>query len=336
MTRYLLPLILLLASCSLRHRTLPRPHCVGAIDTDIITTDGASIALHHHPGDGEPVLIVHGISSNHVCWDLSAETSLATYLSGVGFDPWLLDLRGHGNSSPSGPTPIDTYGEEDVAAAVRYIREATGFEKVHYVGHSMAGNVVMAYLTSENTGENHIDRMVLAGTPFDFSDAEPLLYNGLHAGAFAAKILGRLPTPFAASFHPFIPDVLPIDILFFNDIDNPATMYENVVSPINPAELSQFADATSGLFSKWGSETLVTDQMSEITTPTLVVAGRADRIAPVDRVYTTYSAIGSEEKEFMILGVSTGFSVDYGHLDLTTGDHTSSELYPIIEEWLSR
>jgi pimeloyl-ACP methyl ester carboxylesterase len=302
----------------------------------VTTDDGANIALHHHRGEGEPVLVVHGISSNHVCWDLTLETSLATYLSEAGFDPWLLDLRGHGNSGATESTPIDLYGEQDINAALQFIRDASGFDKVHFVGHSMAGNVVIAYLTSVTEDENHLDRIVLAGTPLDFSDAEPLLYNGLHAGAFAAGLFGQLPTPLAARFHRLIPDALPIDIFFFNDISEPAAMYENVVSPVNPAELSQFAGATSGQFYQWDSDTVVTDQMGSITNPTLVIAGRADRIAPVDRVYTTYSALGSEEKEFLILGVSTGFSADYGHLDLTTGDHAASELYPIIEEWLSR
>jgi pimeloyl-ACP methyl ester carboxylesterase len=331
-----LPLLVTLISCAHRGEVTNRAHCVGASDINITTNDGANLALHHHQGTGEPVLVVHGISSNHVCWDLTAETSLATYLSGAGFDPWLLDLRGHGNSGKPEHTPIDLYGEEDVAAALQFIRDETGAERVHFVGHSMAGNVVMTYLASVSPDESLIDRMVLAGTPLDFSDAEPLLYNGLHAGSFTANLFGQIPTPLVARFHRLIPDSLPIDIFFFNDISNPADMYENVVSPVNPAELSQFADATSGRFYRWDSDTIVTDQMRSITTPTLVVAGRADRIAPVDRVYTTYSALGSEEKEFLILGVSTGFSVDYGHLDLTTGDHTYSELYPIIEEWLSR
>jgi pimeloyl-ACP methyl ester carboxylesterase len=330
------PLLVVLISCAHSGRIAQRPHCIGANDIDVTTNDGATIALHRHQGDGEPVLIVHGISSNHVCWDLTAETSLATYLSDAGFDPWLLDLRGHGNSGATEPTPIDTYGEEDVAAALQFISESTGVDKVHYVGHSMGGNVAIAYLVSVTAEESLIDRMVLAATPLDFSDAEPLLYNGLHAGAFAANVFGQLPTQIAARLHRVIPDALPIDIFLFNDINEPAAMYENVVSPVNPIELSQFAGATSGAFYRWDSDIIVTDYMGDITTPTLVVAGRADRVAPVDRVYPIYPALGSEEKEFLILGVSTGFSVDYGHLDMTTGDHTATELYPIIEEWLSK
>ena len=112
------------------------------------TEDGATIALHHHPGDGPPVLIVHGISSNHRCWDLSPERSVATALVAAGFDPWLLDLRGHGDALTDaqgrrqwGGWTMDDYGQHDVPAAVAYVLAQTGEDKIGYVGHSLGGMI---------------------------------------------------------------------------------------------------------------------------------------------------------------------------------------------------
>jgi threonine dehydrogenase-like Zn-dependent dehydrogenase len=58
-----------------------RAHCALATTTRVDTADGATIALHHHPAAGPPVILVHGISSNHHFWDLDAEHSFAEWLA---------------------------------------------------------------------------------------------------------------------------------------------------------------------------------------------------------------------------------------------------------------
>ena len=67
-----------------------------------------------------------------------------------------------------------------------------------------------------------------------------------------------------------------------------------------------------------------------------VIAGRADQIAPVDRVMAFYTAVGAKGRRLGVAGRATGFAVDYGHLDLTLGDHAATEIFPLIAEWLRR
>ena len=76
-------------------------HCEGPHDYLVETEDGAEAWLHRHPAEGPPVVVVHGLSSNHWCWDLDPERSLATTLGERGFDTWFLDLRGHEGAWPS-------------------------------------------------------------------------------------------------------------------------------------------------------------------------------------------------------------------------------------------
>ena len=54
--------------------------CSLASSVKVVTEDGATIALHHHPGRGAPVIAVHGIASNHHFWDLDPQHSLAKWL----------------------------------------------------------------------------------------------------------------------------------------------------------------------------------------------------------------------------------------------------------------
>src|SRR5687767_5683513 len=65
----------------------------------VATDDGADIVLEHLPTIGGPaVVLVHGISSNHLFWDLEPQRSLAQHLQRQGYDVWNLDLRGHGTA----------------------------------------------------------------------------------------------------------------------------------------------------------------------------------------------------------------------------------------------
>ena len=131
----LLPLLpLLLAGCSREAPAAPS-HCAAAERHDVLTADGAALALHRHPADGPPVLIVHGISSNHHSWDLSADRSLGVWLAAEGYDAWLLDLRGHGDSTRDARGhaqrsgwSVDDYGQQDIPAAVAHVLQVTGAE----------------------------------------------------------------------------------------------------------------------------------------------------------------------------------------------------------------
>ena len=67
------------------------------------TADGAEIVLEHHAtAGGPPVVLCHGISSNHFFWDLEPGRSLALYLQERGYDVWNMDLRGHGSAEVDG------------------------------------------------------------------------------------------------------------------------------------------------------------------------------------------------------------------------------------------
>jgi len=307
------------------------------------TQDGAQIALHHRPAAGPPVILVHGISSNHRSWDLEEGRSLASTLQEAGRDVWLLDLRGHGVSRPPKSTlwgrrkwSVDDYGRYDLPVAIDFILEKTQADALDYVGHSMGGMVVTVAL-AENP-ELPLERMVILATPMDFSDPDVVSTWGLALGRSFGFFWSVLPSPLAARIHGRFRLPLPVDEMLFTDLSSPARehMYDEIVSPLFFGELRQlWATSQHASFMDVDHQQHYIETLSSVQIPTRVIAGRGDRIAPVDRVYGFYDALSSAPKDFIVAGKATGFSADYGHLDLPLGDHAEAEIYPLILEWLT-
>ncbi|MCB9760900.1 MAG: alpha/beta hydrolase [Alphaproteobacteria bacterium] len=328
----------------------PEPeHCAVSETHAVPTDDGATVVLHRHATGGPPVLVVHGISSNHHSWDLSPDRSLAVYLAEAGFDPWLLDLRGHGDALEDaegrrqwGGWSLDDYGRHDLPAAVDYVLAQTGAERLGYVGHSLGGMVGAIYAGTVPGAVDRLSALVAVGSPMDFTDPDPLMSGAL---TLARVPLPVVPTDRGAQLQAGMGErggtsiEKLIDLMLLNDID-PAVrpkMYRQVASPMTAGELKQLAQVLpQASFSDRLGETDYTRALQGVPVPTLVIAGRADQIAPVDRVLAYHESSGAQEKRMIIAGRATGFAADYGHLDLTMGDHARAEIYPLIAEWLRR
>ena len=326
------------------------PHQRSAETVAVSTDDDATVMLHRYAAEGPPVLVVHGISSNHHCWDLAPDRSLGLALQAAGLDAWLMDLRGHGDAThdPEGKRQwagwsIDHYGRHDIPAAIDHIRTVTGRPRVAYVGHSLGGMVGAIYAGTHPGGDESLSALVAVGSPMDFSDPDPLLWGSLTAARFTwvpvvpSDLGGQLRAMFGGAAR--TPVDAWIDGMLFNDLSEEMVpeMYRRVASPLSRGELRQLALAgDQQAFSDATGHVDYLAALESVSTPTLVVAGRADLIAPVDRVLPYYQRVGAQEKRFVVAGEATGFAADYGHLDLALGDHASQEIYPLIVDWVNR
>ncbi|MCB9780733.1 MAG: alpha/beta fold hydrolase [Alphaproteobacteria bacterium] len=318
----------------------------GPDDTFVQTADGASVHLRRYRAEGPPVLLVHGISSNHRAWDLDEQRSLARHLQARGMDAWLLDLRGHGlarvdadGHAQRAGWSIDTYGRQDLPAAIDHVRAETGAAQVGYVGHSLGGMVAAIYVAQY--GDDALAALAVVGSPIDFGDPEPLLEAAL-IGAPAAGLLPTLPTPTlarAAAAFDRVP--LGIDDLLFSpgsvDADARRAMYRSIVSPLSRGEVRQFRRILAE--ERFVSRDGLTDYVDSLTAlddaPLLVIAGRGDRVAPPDRVTAWIPAAASPDETLVVASRANGFATDYGHLDLTVGDAAAAEIHPLIGAWLA-
>src|SRR6201995_3958306 len=115
----------------------------GRLTVGVLEADG---------GAGAPVLFVHGNVSSSLFWQ---PTMLALP---AGFRALALDLRGFGDTDPA---PVDaTRGLRDYADDLAATIEALGLDRVHLVGWSMGGGVVLQYL-ADRPGAHRVASLTL-------------------------------------------------------------------------------------------------------------------------------------------------------------------------------
>jgi pimeloyl-ACP methyl ester carboxylesterase len=316
-----------------------------ATTTWVPTEDGAWVSLHHHPGRGAPVVLVHGISSNHRFFDLSDGQGLADWLVEHGRDVWMLDLRGHGDAerAPDGKRQrggwtVDDYGRYDVHAAIERVCNVTGARQVDYLGHSMGGMVGAIYLGVH--GDERVHSATFMGSPGAF-DPEQHLYGLARAGfALGGAITSGSPTPVfaeaAADLGRATPGRLQERLYNRENMDRATirTMLREVVSPLYRREMRQFGRMMADRrFESWDRSTDWLAALAPVTAPLLVIAGAGDEVAAPEGVQAFHGATSGPGK-LMIAGELAGMEHDYGHLDLGLGARAAEEIYPEVLGWM--
>lgn len=316
-----------------------------ATSTRLKTRDGATIALHHHPAKGPPVLLVHGISSNHHYFDLDPAHNLAGWLADRGHDVWMLDLRGHGdatygdNGRQFDGWTVDDYGEYDVDAAITYIQQVTNAPRVDYIGHSMGGMVGAIYAVRH--GQASLGAMVVLGSPAAFSLDDPLV--GLAALGMAAggQSLLWVETPAFAGIAADLKGAVPfhLDRRLYNPEnyakDTVDAMLRQIVSPLARTEMKHFGRMLHDeRFESWDRKVDYRASLKDVDVPLLAIGSTQDQVVPASGVKAFADAMGGEHVFFLASGGNVLH--DYGHLDYALAEDAPVEIFPMVEAWLAK
>jgi pimeloyl-ACP methyl ester carboxylesterase len=325
-----------------------RSHCELARTTRVATKDGATIALHHHAASGPPVVLLHGISSNHTFWDLDPEHSLAAWFQARGHDVWLLDLRGHGAATVDKQGQpqlmgwrVDDYGRYDLAAAVDHVRACTGYDQVALVAHSMGGMVSAIYAATG--GADNLSAMVFVGSPGTFTKDDPIMgwaQAGLAAGGFALSSMDSVPFASMAADMSRGPLKFTIQERLYNPANfEPGTldrMLRTIVSPMSRGEMRHFFRMIRDeRFQSWDGKIGYLDLLAEVKVPVSLIVGMGDRLVAPAWVEAYAPAFGGPVEVFRA-GIVSGLGSDYGHLDLGLGERAPTEIFPVIDAWIDR
>lgn len=312
----------------------------------VTTSDGARLALYRYRPRGEvkrhePVFFCHGLGAGKYNLDFDNEYSWARKFAAAGFDAWVVDLRGAGASVPpkAWNWNFDDYARFDVSACVAHIRARTGAEKLHWVGHSMGGMLLYAYLGTVHP--EWIRSGVAMGSPVRFEGK-----RGVAGALKLAFLLDYIPyVPVRTAVHlalPFIPlargnsiaraqmNTHNVDLQFIQRVAY------NAVHHLPPALLKQFADwAANDCFRSFDKKVDYQAAVRNIHVPIMVVAGGGDRLVHKGNAKHAFDLLPDDSgKKYLELSRAAGFRADYGHIDIVFGTNANAEVLPLVIDWV--
>lgn len=201
-------------------------------------------------GTGYPVVLVHGLGSDHTAWG-----GLIPLLK-EDYRILAVDLRGHGKSSnPQGPYSIELFTHD-----IHQLLESLNIDQAHFLGHSMGG-CVLQELALQHPGK--IRSLTLISS---FAQVTPSLRiillkllktlndNGYYAFFdYALKIT-------------YTPEFIEKNKEFFREIRD--TMAETVSVPALKESINACLNVN------------LLKSLRRIRTPTLIIQGKADVFTP--------------------------------------------------------
>lgn len=270
------------------------------------TRDGVELALHRIRGEichESPILLTHGTFSN-----VQTCTLPARYLAREGFDCWILELRGHGQSESGSTYPdFETFSSFDVETAVDAVRRRTRREQIFWVGHSGGGLALLMRLARDPEAGEQIRGIVTLASQATDAGATWSGKVKIILAAMVTNALGRAPGKMLKL--------------------GPQDEFRSVM---NQWYRWNWKGRWTG---KDGFDYL--EGLRRITVPTLCFAGGGDRfIAPYQGCRRLYNALGSLDKRMVFCAKSEGYGEDYSHARIIMSRRAQLEIWPIISEWL--
>ena len=310
---------------------------------------GWSLAVARHPAEGPRRAVVvtcHGFNANRGNMDLSSGSSLVEFFCQHGFEVWNVDLRGYGESrarsvaegGPSDPLwSFDDHASRDVPAILAHITEESEVDAVHWVGHSMGGLVMYAYL-GLHPEETRVASLCCLGSP---AGLPPSLSNRLIAwvAPLIFAVCAVFPLRWLARGGAMLIPYLPIHLGFSYPPNIEPYVFRRglfvMTEDFNERITAVFLEMLrSGRFLSADGKIDYLAELAKVQVPLCCIAGEGDTLAPPAQVRLGYEKIGSSCKEFHVMGRSFGARLDYCHNGLIFAKHAHEEVYPLILRWL--
>ncbi|HWE27398.1 MAG TPA: lysophospholipase [Polyangia bacterium] len=262
--------------------------------------DGTQLHEETWPAEGKPqasVIIIHGYGEHIGRYD---ETARA--LAAAGFSVRGLDLRGHGQSGGVRGfcNRFDEYLDDVDAIVARARPEGL---PIFLVGHSFGALVAPHYALHHPTS---VAGLVLTSPYWKLAMAQPAVK--IWAGKLASLIAPKL--------------ALPTRLTGAMVCRDPELQAKYDVDPLNNK------NATARWFTESNAAQLdLVERAPQLTVPTLLLVGEADRVASAPQARVVFERIGSHDKTLRML---TGQYHEVLNEPKATREHSVAE----IVEWL--
>ncbi len=361
-----LALLALAPGCASMRRNASSPELRPCTDSYVETADGWRLGVRHlkpeRPDPSKlPVVLCHGLGLNGTFWTITdPRTHLPAQLVARGYEVFLFDFRGSGESSRVGPlgavnaqlrqTPLPELGESrwniddvarfDVPAILDHVQRVTGKDRVNWIGHSLGGMLMFAYLEIATPSQrDRISNLVAMGSTIalDKSPQSDMLRanHGLRLLSHFAST-GRLGRPLMVVR---LPGLETIDQFYYSaanvDRTTVSRFYGYTLEDVGRGALRQLNPyLKSGRLVSADHAVDYVARLPDVKTPTLMIAGDGDVLSNIASTQITFNALGSADKTLLRFGRAEGCRDDYGHCDLVWSRHAAFEVFPPVIDWL--
>jgi lysosomal acid lipase/cholesteryl ester hydrolase len=350
--------------CATMRCDAPSPDLRPCTDGYAYTEDGWRLGVRHYrperPDPGKlPVILCHGLGLNATFWTIT-DSHLPAQLSARGYEVYVFDIRGSGENGQLGrvdrlnkfrrQTFLKEHGERswtvddlvrfDMPAILNYVKRETGQSRVNWIGHSLGGMLVFPYLELSPEPDRIANFVGMGST---IIQAESPQWDMLRAnqGLRALTLVaspGRLGRPLT---YVKVPGMELIDRFYYsNENVDPLTIsrfYGYALEDTGAGALRQLAPYLRyGHMLSADRRIDYAERLSEITTPTLLIAGEGDIMSDVPSTELTFLGLGSSDKTLMRFGKTNGHVADYGHCDLVWSRYARKEIFPPLINWLDQ
>ncbi|AXV39136.1 alpha/beta fold hydrolase [Methanobacterium sp. BAmetb5] len=201
-------------------------------------------------GSGDPVVLVHGMGSDHTAWG-----GLVPLLQ-TNYRALAVDLRGHGYSCKTpGPYSLDLF-----ATDLLKLLESLDIEKAHFLGHSLGGAVLLELALQ------HPEKMYSLTLISSFAQVDPPLEIILNK---LLKILKE------QGYEAFFDACLPLTYTPEFLEENQETFSLIKATTRQMVSLASLTDTLQACL-----QIDLKDSLNEIKVPALVIAGSEDTFTP--------------------------------------------------------
>ncbi|MFZ4617349.1 MAG: alpha/beta fold hydrolase [Rectinemataceae bacterium] len=265
-----------------------------------------------------PVLMLHGaIESGRIFWSRSGK-GLAPWLASRGFDVFVPDLRGHGESPPR----IDRgarWGQsesisEELPALFDAIAGHSGGQSQHWIAHSWGGVLMSSFLA------RYPERQARVASLCYFGSKRSVRAWTLER-LFKVEMVWGLLCPILIAMLGY----LPARRIGIGSSDETAKSFSQCLGWVrNEAwiDSDDGFDYAAGLAARG-------------LPPAWYIAGRSDRaLGHPDDVRRLMESSGPGETRYTVLSRRSGNLHDYDHIGMLTHPEAVRDHFPQVEEWL--
>lgn len=335
---------------------------------NVITEDDITLTItNKHPKEKNPnllpVLCLPGLAETRFVLDQALGNSFVDYLALNGFDVYMAELRGHGKSlhlKERYNWNVQTFLDYDIPAVLSKVREESGQEQILWVGHSMGGMLLLAYLISAGLNKNNnlynpdiVRGGITIGSPITF-DQPSLIALAMFYKMSLLPRFPYFPTDLLSNLLSIFGFALesPLTYHFWNwknmEQNNKILYLKDGVDNIAQGVIKDFVEyVMTGDFCSSDGKINYRKNLFVINNPMLMIGGMKDAMAGPKGQQIIYDNISSIDKELRLLGIR-GYIIrdgqkikmkdktDYGHVDLTLGKQSRDEVWPYMLNWLRK